>query len=148
VGVGQDRNPLSAGVVLLRRIDNEWHYLLLRAYQYWDFPKGLVEPGEQAFDAAVREVEEETTLVDLDFCWGNDFFQTPPYGKIRKIARYYLARCDNGEVELPIAEELGRPEHEEFRWVTASQARQLVSPRVKRVLEWAEGVIVPNAEKG
>lgn len=138
---GQGSNPISAGVVILRRIDGEWHYLLLRAYQYWDFPKGLVEPGEDEFDAAVREVEEETTLVELDFCWGRVFYQTPPYGRLRKIARYYIARCDSGEVELPVAEELGRPEHEEFRWVTVQQAGGLVSPRVRQVLDWAERII-------
>lgn len=131
-------NPVSAGVVVVRCIEDQWHYLLLRAYQYWDFPKGLVEPGESELQAAVREVEEETTLVDLAFCWGHEYYQTAPYGKVRKVACYYLARCDQGEVDLPVVEELGRPEHEEFRWVTAAQARRLVSPRVKRALAWAE----------
>ena len=87
----QDVNPISAGVVILRRLEDEWHCLLLRAYQYWDFPKGLVEEGEDELAAAKREVEEETTLVALDFCWGHGFYQTPPYGKFRKIARYYIA---------------------------------------------------------
>ena len=41
--------------------------LLLRAYRNWDLPKGLVEPGEQPFAAACREVEEETGITDLDF---------------------------------------------------------------------------------
>ena len=47
--------------------------LLLRAYKNWDFPKGMVEPGEQPFDAAVREVREETTLENLAFDWGKNF---------------------------------------------------------------------------
>lgn len=145
MGAGQDSNPISAGVVILRCIDGEWHYLLLRAYQYWDFPKGLVEPGEDEFAAALREVEEETTLVELDFCWGHVFFQTPPYGKFRKIARYYIARCDHGTVDLPVAEALGRAEHEEFRWVTMEQARRLVSPRVQQVLDWAENIITATS---
>lgn len=131
-------NPVSAGVVILRAIGGQWHYLLLRAFQYWDFPKGLVEEGEQAFDAAVREVEEETTLVDLDFRWGHDFYQTPPYGKFRKVARYYIAQSSEGDVFLPVSEELGRPEHEEFRWVQLEEAHKLVSPRVRLVLDWAE----------
>ncbi|MGH8579780.1 MAG: NUDIX domain-containing protein [Gammaproteobacteria bacterium] len=33
---------------------------MLRAYNYWDFPKGTVEPAEDPFEAACREVEEET----------------------------------------------------------------------------------------
>lgn len=138
-GSAQD-NPVSAGVVILRAIEGRWHYLLLRAFQYWDFPKGLVEEGEETFDAAVREVEEETTLVDLDFCWGHDFYKTPPYGKFRKVACYYIAQSAGGSVFLPVTEELGRPEHEEFRWVELDEAHSLVSPRVRLVLDWAEGV--------
>src|SRR5690625_4482694 len=34
---------LSAGVIPVRRTDERWLYLLLRAYQYWDFPKGKTE---------------------------------------------------------------------------------------------------------
>lgn len=133
----QGRNPISAGVVILRRIDGDWHYLLLRAYQYWDFPKGLVEAGETEFEAALREVEEESTLTGLEFHWDQEFFQTAPYGKFRKIARYYIAESASGEVELPISEELGRPEHEEFRWVNFETAYAMVSPRVRQVLDWS-----------
>ena len=133
----QGSNPVSAGVVILRRIDGDWHYLLLRAYQYWDFPKGLVEAGETEFEAAVREVEEESTLTELEFHWGYEFFQTAPYGKLRKIAHYYIAESASGEVELPISEDLGRPEHEEFRWVSFDTAYAMVSPRVRQVLDWS-----------
>jgi len=133
----QGRNPISAGVVILRRVDGDWHYLLLRAYQYWDFPKGLVEPGETEFEAAVREVTEESTLTELEFRWDQEFFQTAPYGKLRKIARYYIAESARGDVDLPISEELGRPEHEEFRWVNFDTAYAMVSPRVRQVLDWS-----------
>jgi len=133
----QGSNPVSAGVVILRQIDGDWHYLLLRAYQYWDFPKGLVEDGESAFDAALREVEEESTLTGLEFHWGYEFFQTAPYGRFRKIARYYIAESVSGEVDLPISEALGRPEHEEFRWVEFDDAYAMVAPRVKQVLDWS-----------
>lgn len=129
-------NPVSAGVVIVRKEQGEWRYLLLRAYQYWDFPKGLVEFGEQPLEAARREVEEETTLTELSFNWGYIFFETGPYGKQRKIARYYLAESPCGDVDLPISEALGRPEHEEFRWVMLDEAYRLVSPRVKLVLDW------------
>ena len=130
-------HPLSSGVVVVRYIDGMLHFLLLRAYQYWDFPKGLVEEGEQPFDAALREVEEETTLTGLDFKWGDAFYETPPYGPHHKVARYYLAESASGEVDLPVTAELGRPEHDEFAWLTFDRAMELVSPRVKSVLEWA-----------
>ena len=37
---------LSAGVVVVRNVQGSWLFLMLRAYRNWDFPKGLVEPGE------------------------------------------------------------------------------------------------------
>ncbi len=128
---------LSAGVVIVRRFEDKYRYLLLRAYEYWDFPKGIVEPGEDPLAAAIRETEEETTLTLLDFRWGHGYTETEPYGK-NKIARYYLAESPKGEVFLPVTEELGKPEHEEFRWLEYDAARELVLPRVLAVLEWTE----------
>lgn len=131
---------LSAGVVIVRRFDDQYRYLLLRAHTYWDFPKGIVEPGEDPLTAAIREVEEETTLTGLDFRWGQPFTETEPYGK-NKIARYYLAESPRGKVFLPVTEELGKPEHEEFRWMEYDAARGLLVPRVLAVLDWAEKTI-------
>jgi 8-oxo-dGTP pyrophosphatase MutT (NUDIX family) len=139
-------NPVSAGVVVVRREGNGWRALLLRAYQYWDFPKGLVEKNEKPLMAAIREVEEETTLTGLNFCWGEEYCQTAPYGRLRKIARYYIAESDEGDVDLPVSAELGRPEHEEFRWVSFDQAYELVSPRVSRVLDWAVRMLEEYSE--
>jgi hypothetical protein len=40
---------------------------------------------------------------------------------------------------LPVNPEIGRPEHNEGRWVTLERARELSSPRVALILEWAAG---------
>lgn len=140
--MNQRQKPLtlSAGVVIVRRQDDRFCYLLLRAYDYWDFPKGMVDPGEDPLAAAIREVEEETTLTVLDFRWGHEFIETEPYGK-NKIARYYLAESANGEVYLPVSEELGKPEHDEFRWSEYEAARPRLVPRVQTVLNWANTII-------
>ena len=118
-------------------------YLLLRAYRNWDFPKGLVEPGELPLDAALREVREETTLQNLYFEWGIDFMDTGPYNK-GKISRYYIARSAATQVHLPINPELGFPEHQEARWVDFSKALSMVSARLLPVMHWA-GAIVGDA---
>ncbi len=131
---------LSAGVIVVRKDGEDWKYLLLRAYQYWDFPKGIVEDGEDPVHAARREVEEETTISSLDFLWGLDYRETGPYNR-GKVARYYLAETMTSEVDLPVNPEIGHPEHEEFRWVTYDEARGLVAPRVLEALEWANGLI-------
>jgi NTP pyrophosphohydrolases including oxidative damage repair enzymes len=127
---------LSAGVVVVRRQDGEWRYLLLRAFNHWDFPKGMVEDGEEPLAAAVREVREESTIDDLEFAWGESSTQTGPYSG-GKVARYYLAETRRAEVELPFNPLIGRPEHNEYRWVGFDEAIKLVSPRVKPVLRWA-----------
>lgn len=115
-------------------------YLLLRAYKNWDFPKGLVEPGEQPLEAALREVREETTLENLTFDWGEDFMDTGPYNK-GKISRYYIAHSHDTRVNLPINRELGFPEHQEARWVGFDTALSMVSPRLKPVIQWAVDII-------
>ena len=127
---------LSAGVVIIHRKDGHCRYLLLRCFRHWDFPKGMVEPGELPLDAACREVVEETSLAVLDFEWQHEFIETPPYGP-GKVARYYVASVATDEIELPISLELGKPENDEFRWLEYHDARSLLSPRIVRVLDWA-----------
>ena len=110
--------------------------LLLRAYRNWDLPKGRLEPSETPFEAAIREVREETGLSNLDFCCGDESIETEPYAG-GKVVRFYVARSDEGEVSLPINPTLGRAEHHEFRWVSPEEALQLTVPRLQRVLRWA-----------
>ncbi len=131
------RSPrLSAGVVVVRRAGDDWTYLLLRAFNHWDFPKGMVEEGEEPLAAAIREVREESTIEDLDFAWGSNSTQTGPYSG-GKVARYYLASTRTSDVSLPINPMIGRAEHSEYRWVDFDTALELVSPRVKPVVRWA-----------
>jgi bis(5'-nucleosidyl)-tetraphosphatase len=132
---------LSAGVVVLRWHYDHYRYLLLRAYDYWDFPKGQVEPGESPLEAAIREVAEETTIDDLKFRWGEIYRQTSPYNHGRKIARYYIAETSVSEIALPVNPLLGCAEHSDYRWATRQEAWEMITPRVRAILKWAEGVI-------
>ncbi len=134
-------SKLAAGVVIVHESDLGPRFLLLRAYRNWDLPKGLVEPGEQPFDAACREVEEETGITGLDFAWGNDFIETAPYSG-NKVARFYLARTPSDCVVLSVNPVLGRAEHHEYRWVRFDDAHALVVPRLQIVLKWAAARMV------
>lgn len=130
---------LSAGVVVLHRGPHGCRYLLLRCYHYWDFPKGMVEADESPIAAACREVREETSLSELDFPWGQDFRETLPYGR-GKVARYYVALTPTDSVEMQVNPDLGRPEHDEFRWLKYDDARTLLGPRLLPILDWAHAL--------
>jgi 8-oxo-dGTP pyrophosphatase MutT (NUDIX family) len=129
----------SAGIIVLRRVPDGWRLLLLRAFRNWDFPKGRIEPGEDPLDAALRETREETGLADLAFSWGHVFRETEPYAG-GKIARFYVAETRNVHIDLPVNPELGRPEHHEWRWTRFDDARELLAPRLRFIVDWAESV--------
>jgi bis(5'-nucleosidyl)-tetraphosphatase len=135
---------LSAGVAVVRETADGARFLLLRAYRNWDFPKGLVEPGEEPLAAAVREAREEAGLVDLDFAWGRDYVETPPYAS-NKVARYYVARTRTANIALPVNPALGRAEHHEHRWVDLTEALALTVPRLQKVVAWAAGKVMAGA---
>ena len=126
----------AAGAVVFRRTERGVRLLVLRAYRNWDFPKGLIEPGETELDAAKRETAEETGLTDLDFPFGDVHKDTLAYAG-GKVARYFLAETGETDIILPVSPELGRPEHHEWRWVSFDEAEDLLPPRLSVVLEWA-----------
>lgn len=130
------RKTLSAGIVPVRCTPDGPRFLLLRAYGYWDFPKGEIAPGESPLQAARRELREEAGLVSASLRWGEDYVETPVYGR-GKVARYYVAEVAEGAVVLGINPELGRPEHHEYRWVGYEAALALLNDRVADVLRWA-----------
>jgi len=133
-------DKLSCGAVLVREADQGWLTLMLRAYHNWDFPKGLCEDGESPLEAAQREIGEETGILALSFDWGERFTETGPYNQ-GKVARYFLARTEQEDVEMGISEVLGRPEHHEYRWMDFDHAYDIASPRVRLVVQWARQVI-------
>jgi len=132
---------LSAGVVVVLKESGEWKFLFLRAYRNWDFPKGELEPGEDALQAAKREVLEETGISDLIFNWGVEYKETEPYLSGKKIARYYLAETRQSRVTFSINPELGQPEHHEYRWLNYAEIKKLAGDRLQPVLDWARPLL-------
>lgn len=131
---------LSAGVIPVWRpankTESDWYFLLLRAYNYWDFPKGAVEKNEDPWQAALRELREETSISQISAQWGKDFYETAPYSH-NKTARYYLGEVLRPVVRLLPNPESGRIEHHEYQWLEYDEARSLLVPRVQAVLDWA-----------
>lgn len=136
------QKTLSAGAVPVRYKNNQWEYLLLRSFKYWDFPKGMVEQGEEPWVAALREVEEETNLSNFSTPWAREFYETEPYGK-GKVARYYLVKAEDPSQDVAFLPNpvTGIIEHHEFRWLPYEEARLLLVPRVQKALDWAHARI-------
>ena len=116
----------SAGGVIFRRGPSGMLVLLIKdAYRNWGFPKGHLEPGEDAAAAALREIAEETGLTDLVM-----------HGKIRDIDWFFRFRgklihktCSFFLVEAPTGEP--SPQHDEgitaCRWSGVDEALRTLS---------------------
>ena len=88
-------------------------------YDDWSFPKGKVEPGESDEDAAVREVEEETTIharrgPELpSACYDDSKGRS-------KIVRYWAMEPESGDPS-PCTEA------DEVRWMPLGEAAGLLT---------------------
>jgi len=127
----------SAGIILVNFKTK--NVLCLRSYNNWDFPKGGLDEGETHLAAAIRELEEETGYNESDI----HLMSAPPVsttygsGKNAKTATFYFAILTNTEKSpiLPVNPEIGKPEHDEWRWVSLHQLYDFVPARLKNVAE-------------
>ncbi len=128
----------SAGIILVRKENGVAKLLLMKSYDFWDFPKGGIEQDESKLTAAIREVKEETGITNVDFNWGKIFYETESFGRNKKVVYYFVAETNESKVNMGISPTLGRPEHDEFAWVTFDEAKEMVVERIKKAIEWAQ----------
>lgn len=134
-----------AGVMLLnregrvfvgQRIDN--------TLEAWQMPQGGIDPGEDARDAAVRELGEETGVtrdqVSLIAEASEElFYDLPPelVGKVWKgkyrgqRQRWFLFRFDGEDSDIRI--DTAHPEFRAWRWAEPADLPRLIVP-FKRAL--------------
>lgn len=127
----------SAGALVFHRECAERRYLLLRyPAGHWDFPKGNIENGESPPDTMLREVREETGLVDVlpvpGFEKVIDYFYNRDGKRVHKQVVFFLAESNEEKVTLSI-------EHQSYTWVPFQKAMKVVTySNSRKLLQAAE----------
>ncbi len=118
---------VSAGIIVFRRTDEGVKFLVLyHGGDYWNFPKGKLEGSERSWQAAFREVREETGLKQTELKLVSDFKEFEKFHfkrgaeKIFKVVILYLAETKQSTITLS-------SEHEGYGWFTFVQAKKLLS---------------------
>ncbi|TSC73571.1 MAG: NTP pyrophosphohydrolase [Parcubacteria group bacterium Gr01-1014_48] len=138
----------SAGMILFKNTKTKKQYLLLQHHPrpnvriknivaHWDFPKGHLEKGEEAIDAAIRESKEETGIEIAEFF--PDFKTTIRYfirsqgvKSIPKFVVFFLGKAKGGRVTLSF-------EHQAYAWLSFREAHmRLTYENAKKVLKKAD----------
>jgi 8-oxo-dGTP pyrophosphatase MutT (NUDIX family) len=136
-----DGEERAAGVVLFREEDGRRLFLLLRHEQggHWGFAKGRIERGEGELEAAMREIREETGIVDVDLVAGVSIESRYPVRRggrmLRKTVTYFAARVRGDAIQLS-------HEHTDGRWLVPTEALQILThAESRRVLEAVEDAL-------
>ena len=137
----------SAGGIVYRLADGAPLFLLIRdSYQNWGFPKGHVERGERAEDAALREVREETGLRSVEVRGAIDTIEW--YFRFRgrlihKVCHFYLMETADTDTSPQKAEGITA-----CQWVAFDAAWTAVSyANARTVLRRAQDMIAAPAQE-
>lgn len=134
-------NKDGAGIIVVRKFNNEFKVLGLKANNYnddYDIPKGTIEKNETSFECACRETKEESNIVKLNFEWGKDYFQA--LGTKKAIITIYLAST----VQNPLVTknpDTGIYEHQSAEWLTFDELEKKIYYYLIPALKWARNII-------
>ena len=134
---GRVEQERSAGIIVFRKgEEGENLYLLLDYGKYWDYPKGHLKKHEDEREAALRELEEETGITDIelmdDFRHEIVYFFRPPARKlVRKTVVFFLGEVESERVKIS-------DEHVGYEWLAGPDAtRRVKYPTAKEVIHAA-----------
>jgi 8-oxo-dGTP pyrophosphatase MutT (NUDIX family) len=138
---------VSAGGVAFRATDDSGHEIAIisvQPSQRWQLPKGLVDEGESAEVAALREVREEAGIeaeliekIETVEYW---YFGNQKGERVRfhKFVHFFLMRYVAGDV--------ANHDHEvsEARWVTLSEAIEMLDFENEKTIVEKASVLIEN----
>jgi len=129
----------SSGFILFKDNGERKYLLLNHGKDYWNFPKGKLESGEDHMDAAKRELNEEAGIENIQIIEGfEDSFEYSFHvqeGLIKKVVKMYLAKYLDGDIKLS-------HEHEGFKWFDFENAmKTLKFSNIKKSLKVADDLL-------
>ena len=136
------QREFSAGGVLVRSIRGQMHVAAIRPRgkpRVWALPKGKLDPGESAAEAAVREVREETgvegrlveKLGDIRYVYRANW-DGANGEKIFKVVSFFLLHAGRGRIDE--LDEAMRVEVDEARWLPLDEAPGLLTHKGERAM--------------
>jgi 8-oxo-dGTP pyrophosphatase MutT (NUDIX family) len=134
-GLVVDRTDGTPRVALIGRVDRRGRLL-------WSLPKGHLEDGETAEDAAIREVEEETGIRGrvVASLGTIDYWFVAEDRRIHKTVHHYLLEASGGELSDADVEV------DEVAWVPLGElAGRLAYAGERRLAETAAGLLADSA---
>ena len=129
----------SCGAVVFLK-NSDVNYLLLRyGAGHWDFVKGNVEPNESEKATVIRELREETGIVDAqfieDFREKIEYFYRRQGATIHKEVIFFLIETHTEKVKLSY-------EHVGYTWLNYQRAMEkLTFKNAKDVLQKANKLL-------
>lgn len=146
---------ISAGIIVYRKtIEGPKFLLLYHGRGYWNFAKGKIESEERSWQAAIREVHEETGLRPSDLKFDKNFKTSEKFvfwrknkntgqnEKVFKIVIFYLAETDKTDIKLS-------SEHQGYAWFVFREAIKILGKYKdsQRVLTQANVVLRRQQQK-
>jgi len=134
------QKEVSAGIILYNDLNGRKEFLVLKyPGGHWDFVKGKIENSEEPKQTAIRETQEETGIVDVEFIDG--FYEKISYTfyvkneEIGKKVIFYLGKTKSTDVLLS-------HEHIDFVWLDFEDAMEKITyDNAKRILVKANNIL-------
>jgi len=125
----------SAGIIVFRNNKRREYLVLHYGAGHWDFAKGKIEKNESPEEAALRELNEETGIENIEML---EFREKVRYvfqrgkRKVFKEVEFFLGKTNSSKVILS-------DEHTEFKWLAFEKAiDQLTFDNAKELLKKAD----------